>query len=76
MAAIFLNENFLISNEILPKFVSNGPIDNNSALNQIMAWHWVNIGSSNDLLPAGTKPLPEPMLQVLTIIKGALWCLP
>ena len=22
---------------------------------------WVNIGSGNDLLPGGTKPLPEPM---------------
>ena len=24
--------------------------------------NWVNIGSGNDLLPDGTKPLPEPML--------------
>ena len=23
---------------------------------------WVNIGSGNDLLPDGNKPLPEPML--------------
>ena len=23
---------------------------------------WVNIGSSNGLMPDGTKPLPEPML--------------
>ena len=23
---------------------------------------WVNIGSGNDLLPDGTKPLPDPML--------------
>ena len=23
---------------------------------------WVNIGTGNDLLPDGTKPLPEPML--------------
>ena len=23
---------------------------------------WVDIGSSNDVLPEGTKPLPEPML--------------
>ena len=23
---------------------------------------WVNIGSGNDLLPDGIKPLPEPML--------------
>ena len=25
-------------------------------------YSWVNIGSSNDLLHDGTKPLPEPML--------------
>ena len=23
---------------------------------------WINIGSGNDLLPNGIKPLPEPML--------------
>ena len=23
---------------------------------------WVNIGSGNDLLPDGTKPLPEPIV--------------
>ena len=28
---------------------------------------WVNIGSGNDLLPDGTKPLPEPMLTHLQI---------
>ena len=27
-----------------------------------MTYIWVNIGSSNGLLPDGTKPLPEPML--------------
>ena len=25
---------------------------------------WANIGSGNDLLPVGTKPLPEPMLNL------------
>ena len=25
-----------------------------------MAYIWVNIGSGNDLLPDGTKPVPEP----------------
>ena len=30
---------------------------------------WVNIGSGNDLLPDGTKPLPEPMLTWLIISK-------
>ena len=24
--------------------------------------NWTNIGSGNELLPDGTKPLPEPML--------------
>ena len=24
--------------------------------------YWVNIGTGNDLLPDGTKPLPDPML--------------
>ena len=33
------------------KFVPNGPIDNKSALFQVMAWR-----------RTGTKPLPEPML--------------
>ena len=31
---------------------------------------WVNIGSGNDLLPDGTKPLPELML---TIISKVQW---
>ena len=28
----------------------------------MVTYIWVNIGSSNSLLPDGTKPLPEPML--------------
>ena len=28
----------------------------------MVAGIWVNIGSANDLVPDGTKPLPEPML--------------
>ena len=35
---IFLNENICILNTIGPKFVPKGPIDNNTALVQIMAW--------------------------------------
>ena len=35
---IFLNENVDISNEISLKFVPKGPINNNPALVQIMAW--------------------------------------
>ena len=33
------------------KFVFQGPIDNNSAFVQVMAWR-----------PEGSKPLPEPMM--------------
>ena len=35
---IFLNENVTISIKISLKFVPNGPINNNPALVQIMAW--------------------------------------
>ena len=48
---IFFNENFCILIEISLKFVPKGPIDNNSALVQIMAWRRI-----------GDKPLSEPML--------------
>ena len=34
---------------------------------------WANIGSSNGLLPDGTKPLPEPTLTYGLITKGILW---
>ena len=39
----------------------------------VAQWHhmmteiWVNIGSGNGLLPDGTKPLPEPMLDLSSV---------
>ena len=46
-----LNGNVRISIKILLKFVPKGPINNNSALFQIMAW-----------CRSGDKPLSEPMM--------------
>ena len=55
---IFLNENVWISIRISLKFVPKGPINNISALVQIMAWR-----------RPGDKPLSEPMIvSVLTHI--------
>ena len=51
---IFVNEKFCILIKI-SKFVPNGPIDNNPALVQIMAWRRI-----------GDKPLSEPMLARFT----------
>ena len=48
---IFLNENIWISSKISLKFVPEGPINNISAMVQMMAWR----------LP-GDKPLTEPMM--------------
>ena len=48
---IFSNEYFRISIKIPLKFVPKGPIDNKSALVQVMAWRGT-----------GDKPFPEPML--------------
>ena len=48
---IFLNENVKISIQISLKFVPKGPINNNPALVQIMAWR-----------RSGDKPLSEPMM--------------
>ena len=48
---IFLNENVRILIKISLKFVPEGPINNNPALVQIMAWR-----------PSGDKPLSEPMM--------------
>ena len=48
---IFFNENVRIAIKISLKFVPKGPIDNKSALVQIMAWR-----------QTGGKTLPEPML--------------
>ena len=52
---IFLNEKFCILIKISLKFVPDGPIDNNPALVQIMAWRGI-----------GDKPLSEPMLTQFT----------
>ena len=49
--SIFLNENDSIPIQISPKYVSKSPIDNKSALVQVMAW-----------CRTGDKPLPEPMM--------------
>ena len=46
-----MNEKFPISIRISLKFIPKGPIDNRSALIQVMTWH-----------QTGVKPLPEPML--------------
>ena len=51
LKGIFLNENLLISIKISLKFVSKGPINNISALVQIMAWR-----------RSGDKPLSEPVM--------------
>ena len=48
---IFFNENVRISIKISLKFVPKGPINNNPALVQIMAW-----------CRSGDKPLSEPMM--------------
>ena len=48
---IFLNENARISIQISLQFVPMVPIDNKSALVQVMAWR-----------RTGNKPLLEPML--------------
>ena len=52
---IFLNENVRISIKISLKFVPKGPINNNPALVQIMAWR-----------RPGDKPLSEPMMVSLS----------
>ena len=48
---IFFNENVRLSIRISLNFVPEGPINNNPALVQIMAWH-----------RSGDKPLSEPMM--------------
>ena len=68
---IFLNENVRISIKISLKFVPKGPINNNPALVQIMAWRW-----------SGDKPISEPMMVWLPThkcvtrpqwVKGLFW---
>ena len=48
---IFLNKNVIISAKISLKFVPKGPINNITALVQIMAWR-----------RSGVKPISEPMM--------------
>ena len=52
---IFLNKNVKISIKIWLKFVPKGPIDNKSALVQVMAWRRTS-----------AKPLPEAMMTQFT----------
>ena len=55
----FLNENIWISNTISLKFVPKGPIDNNTALVQIMAWRYTGNKTSSEPMMAeisGTYP--------------------
>ena len=52
---IFLKENISILIQMSLKFVSKGPIDNKSALFQVMAWR-----------RTGDKPLPEAMMTQFT----------
>ena len=52
---IFVNEKFCILMKISLKFVPKGPIDNNPALVQIMAWRRI-----------GVKPLSETILAQFT----------
>ena len=52
---IFSNENVIISIQISPEFLLKGPVDNKSALVQIMDWHRL-----------GDKPLLEAMMSQFT----------
>ena len=52
---IFVNEKICILIKISLKFVAKGPIDNNPALVEIMAWRQI-----------GAEPLSEPMLTRFT----------
>ena len=59
---IFLNENVRNSIKISLKFVPKGPINNNPALVQIMAWR-----------RSGDKPLSEPMMVSLLTHVCVTW---
>ena len=52
---MFMNEKFCVLIEISPKFVPKDPVDNKSALVQVMAWH-----------RTGDKPLAETILKQFT----------
>ena len=55
LKCVFMNEKLYILIQISLKFFGKGQIDNESALVQVMAWHWT-----------GDKPLTEPMLTWFT----------
>ena len=55
LKCIFMNAKLRILIPISLMFVPKGPIDNKSALVQVMAWCWT-----------GDKPLPVPMLDKFT----------
>ena len=57
---IYFNENFWVLFKTSLKFVPKDPIDNLSALVQVMAWRL-----------EGNKPLPELML---TKMYDSVWC--
>ena len=59
---IFLNEKYCILIKISLELVPKGPIDNKSALIQVMAWRWT-----------GDKPLPEPVLTWFTDANMRHW---
>ena len=49
-------------------WVPQSPTDDNSTLNTTTPhWSLVNIGSGNDLVPSGNKPLPKPMLSQISV---------
>ena len=59
---IFLNKKCCILIKISLELVPKVPIDNKSALIQVMAWHWT-----------GDKPLPEPVLTWFTDAYMRYW---
>ena len=61
LKCIFMREKNCILIQISLKFVHKGPIDNKSALVQVMAWR-----------RTGDKPLPQPMLTLFTDVKATI----
>ena len=51
LESIFISDNACILIQILLKYIPKGPVDNKSALAQILAWHWT-----------AKKPLSELMM--------------
>ena len=61
--SLFVNEKFCVLIRISLKIVPKGPLDHNSALTQVMAWHLT-----------GAKPLSEPMLtQLIDAYRAQRW---